>query len=63
MITRQSKLIMSIRPSKFQLRLLEITSHPDTDMVSFKLSRKDVQQENHNLDYKAGQYARYGSWD
>jgi ferredoxin-NADP reductase len=26
-------------------------------MMSFKLSRKDVQQENHNLDYKAGQYA------
>lgn len=57
MITRQSKLIMSIRPSKFQLRLLEIASHADTDMMSFKLSRKDVQQQNHNLDYKAGQYA------
>jgi ferredoxin-NADP reductase len=26
-------------------------------MMSFKLDRKDVQQENHYLDYKAGQYA------
>jgi glycine betaine catabolism B len=26
-------------------------------MMSFKLGRKDVQQENHYLDYKAGQYA------
>jgi ferredoxin-NADP reductase len=25
--------------------------------MSFKLGRKDVQQENHYLDYKAGQYA------
>ena len=57
MITRHGELIISIRPSKFQLRLLDITSHADTDMMSFKLSRKDVQQQNHNLDYKAGQYA------
>ena len=48
---------MSIRPSKFQLELLEITSHPGTDMMSFKLGRKDVQQANHYLDYRAGQYA------
>jgi ferredoxin-NADP reductase len=48
---------VSIKPSKFQLKLLEITSHPDTDMMSFKLGRKDVQQVNHYLDYKAGQYA------
>jgi ferredoxin-NADP reductase len=48
---------VSIRPSKFQLELLEITSHPGTDMMSFKLGRKDVQQANHYLDYKAGQYA------
>ena len=48
---------MSIRPSKFQLKLLEATSHPGTDMMSFKLGRGDVEQENHYLDYKAGQYA------
>ena len=48
---------MSIRPTKFQLKLLEITSHPGTDMMSFKLGRKDIQNENHYLDYKAGQYA------
>lgn len=48
---------MSIRPSKFQLKLLEVTSHPGTDMMSFKLGRGDVEQENHYLDYKAGQYA------
>jgi glycine betaine catabolism B len=48
---------VSIRPSKFQLELLEITSHPGTDMMSFKLGRKDVQQADHYLDYKAGQYA------
>lgn len=48
---------MSIRPSKFQLELLEKTLHPGTDMMSFKLGRKDIQQENHFLDYKGGQYA------
>jgi ferredoxin-NADP reductase len=48
---------VSIRPSKFQLKLLEATSHPGTDMMSFKLGRGDVEQENHYLDYKAGQYA------
>ena len=48
---------MVIRPSKFQLTLLDRTSHPGTDIVSFKLGRKDVQQGNHYLDYKAGQYA------
>jgi ferredoxin-NADP reductase len=48
---------MSIRPSKFQLKLLEVTSHQGTDMMSFKLGRRDVQNENRYLDYKAGQYA------
>lgn len=48
---------MSIRPSKFQLKLLEVTSHPGTDMMSFKLGRGDVEQENHYLNYKAEQYA------
>ncbi|MGH9912726.1 MAG: FAD-binding oxidoreductase [Nitrososphaeraceae archaeon] len=48
---------MSIRPSKFQLKLLEVTSHPGTNMISFKLGRGDVEQENHYLDYKAGHYA------
>ena len=48
---------MVIRPSKFQLKLLEKTSHPGTDIVSFKLGRKDIQQDNHYLEYRAGQYA------
>jgi hypothetical protein len=48
---------VSIRPSKFQLNLLEVTSHPSTDMMSFKLGRGDVEQENHYLVYRAGQYA------
>jgi ferredoxin-NADP reductase len=48
---------MSIRPSKFQMKLLEITSHHGTDMMSFKLARNDAQQEDRQLDYKAGQYA------
>jgi glycine betaine catabolism B len=48
---------VSIRPSKFQLKLLEITSHPGTDIMSFKLGRNDIQQANHYLDYKPGQYA------
>jgi glycine betaine catabolism B len=56
-LTRDGEVVMSIRPSKFQLKLLETTSHPSTDMMSFKLGRKDVQQKNHYLDYKAGQYA------
>lgn len=54
---RDGEVVVSIRPSKFQLKLLENTSHPGTDMMSFKLSREDLQQENHYLDYKAGQYA------
>jgi ferredoxin-NADP reductase len=56
-LKRSGEVIVSIRPSKFQLKLLEITSHPGTDTLSFKLDHKDVQQENHYLDYKAGQYA------
>ena len=48
---------MVIRPSKFELKLLDRISHPGTGMMSFKLSHKDVQQDNHYLDYKAGQYA------
>jgi glycine betaine catabolism B len=57
MLARCGEVVLSIRPSKFQLKLLETTSHQGTDMMSFKLGRKDVQQENHYLNYKAGQYA------
>lgn len=56
-MTIDGEVCLSIRPSKFQLKLLEITSHPSTDIMSFKLGRKDIQQENHYLDFKAGQYA------
>ena len=48
---------MAIRPSRFLLKLLEVTSHRGTDMMSFKLGCQDLQQENHYLDYTAGQYA------
>lgn len=49
--------MVSIRPAKFQLKLLEVTRHQGTDMMSFKLGRRDIQDENRYLDYKAGQYA------
>jgi glycine betaine catabolism B len=45
------------RPLKFQLKLLDTTSHPGTDIMSFRFSRSDDQQQNHDLNYKAGQYA------
>lgn len=48
---------MTIRPSKFQLKLLDMRSHPGTDIMSFKFNRWDTQQEDHYLDFKAGQYA------
>jgi ferredoxin-NADP reductase len=49
---------MSTRPFKLELKLLEKVSHPGTDIMSFKFSRSDDQQQgNHYLDYKAGQYA------
>jgi ferredoxin-NADP reductase len=51
------EVVLPIRPSKFQLKLIETTSHQGTDVMSFKLSREDVQEKNHYLDYKAGQYA------
>ncbi len=47
---------MSARPTKFQLELLDSTSHTGTDIMSFKFSRSDDRQQIH-LDYKAGQYA------
>ena len=56
-MTRGGRITVPIRPSKFQLELLEKTLHPGTDMMSFKLGRKDIQQGNHFLDYKGGQYA------
>lgn len=56
-MTRDGGVVLSIRPTKFQLKLLETTSYPGTDTMSFKLGRKDIQNENHYLDYKAGQYA------
>jgi ferredoxin-NADP reductase len=32
-------------------------SHEGTDIMSFKFTRSDVQQQNHYLNYKAGQYS------
>lgn len=36
---------------------MDKTSHEGTDMMSFKFTRSDDQQQNHFLNYKAGQYA------
>jgi len=47
----------AIRPLKFQLKLQDSTSHPGTDIMSFKFTRSDDQQRNQYLNYKAGQYA------
>ncbi|MGH9977597.1 MAG: FAD-dependent oxidoreductase [Nitrososphaeraceae archaeon] len=51
------ELIISTRPSMLQLRLLDRMSHEGTDMMSFKFTRSDDQQQNQYLNYKAGQYA------
>lgn len=51
------------RPQKLQLNLLEKKAATGTDMVSFKFSRKSVdnkQNQNVYLNYKAGQYAIVG---
>lgn len=58
---------MPARPSKFQLTLLDKTSHVGTDIASFKFARKtdaDSRQElqkegqdSYYLNYNAGQYA------
>lgn len=47
----------AIRPLKFQLKLQDSTSHPGTDIMSFRFTRSDDQQRNQYLNYKAGQYA------
>jgi ferredoxin-NADP reductase len=53
---------MPTRPLKFQLKLLEKTSHPGTDVMSFKFSRTDVLnagksgEKDKYLKYSAGQY-------
>jgi hypothetical protein len=44
------------RPQKFQLKLLEKTSHRETDITSFRFTSSDEKQ-NLYLNYKAGQYS------
>ena len=44
------------RPQKLELKLLEKKSHVSTDIVSFKFSRSE-DNNNYYLNYKAGQYA------
>ena len=44
------------RPQKLELKLLERKSHVGTDIVSFKFSRSE-DNNNYYLNYKAGQYA------
>lgn len=47
--------IVPARPLKLELKLLEKVSHKGTDIMSFRFSRSDDQ--NNNLNYKAGQYS------
>src|SRR5215831_10526337 len=44
------------RPQKLELKLLEKKSHVSTDIVSFKFSRSE-DNNNYYLKYTAGQYA------
>ncbi|MDF0679862.1 MAG: FAD-dependent oxidoreductase [Candidatus Nitrosocosmicus sp.] len=51
---------MSTRPSKLKLELLDKISHAGSDIISFKFARSESQQQqqqDHLLNYKAGQYA------
>jgi hypothetical protein len=43
------------RPQKLELKLLERKSHVGTDIVSFKFSRNE-DNNNYYPNYKAGQY-------
>jgi glycine betaine catabolism B len=45
------------KPLKIRPKLLEKISHSGTDIMSFKFSRTDEQNNNNYLNYKAGQYA------
>jgi ferredoxin-NADP reductase len=45
------------KPLKMRSKLLEKISHHGTDIMSFKFSRTDEQNNNSYLNYKAGQYA------
>lgn len=47
--------IVPAQPLKLELKLLEKVSHKGTDIMSFRFSRSDDQ--NNNLNYKAGQYS------
>jgi ferredoxin-NADP reductase/nitrite reductase/ring-hydroxylating ferredoxin subunit len=47
--------IVPAQPLKLELKLLEKVSHKGTDVMSFKFSRSDDQ--NNNLNYRAGQYS------
>jgi Na+-transporting NADH:ubiquinone oxidoreductase subunit NqrF len=44
------------RPQKLELKLLEKKSHVSTDIVSFKFSRSEY-NNNYYLNFNAGQYA------
>jgi ferredoxin-NADP reductase len=57
-MTEEDKIKENIpaRPQKLELKLLERRSHVDTDIVSFKFSRSE-DNNNYYLNYNAGQYA------
>jgi ferredoxin-NADP reductase/nitrite reductase/ring-hydroxylating ferredoxin subunit len=46
--------VVSARPLKMELKLLQKQSHGGTDMMSFRFSRSDAQN---NLSFRAGQYS------
>jgi ferredoxin-NADP reductase len=57
-MTEEDKIKENIpaRPQKLELKLLERRSHVGTDIVSFKFSRSE-DNNNYYLNYNAGQYA------
>ncbi|HZD36647.1 MAG TPA: FAD-dependent oxidoreductase, partial [Nitrososphaeraceae archaeon] len=55
--TIKGEVIISTRPLKLQLQLLDKIRHEGTDIMSFKFARNDDQQQANYLNNKAGQYA------
>jgi nitrite reductase/ring-hydroxylating ferredoxin subunit len=48
--------VVPARPLKLELKLLKKVSHKGTDVMSFRFSRSD-DQNNSTLNYRAGQYS------
>lgn len=59
-IAKEGDVAVPARPLKFELRLLEKASQAGTDVMSFRFSRTDSQNDNAiatTLNYRAGQYS------